>query len=69
MSILEIKEEIKSEIDKVNDERLLEEILKLLHRDEDEIPDWHLSILKEREEKYGSSDEGLEDWDEVEKEI
>jgi hypothetical protein len=69
MSILEIKAEIKSEIDKINDEKLLEEILRLLHRDDDEIPEWHKTILAEREEKYGSGDEGFEDWEEVEKEI
>ena len=69
MSILEIKEEIKSEIDKIDDERLLMEIQKLLHLDESEIPEWHKTILAEREEKYGSGDEGMEDWEDVEKEI
>ena len=69
MNILEKKQEIIAEIGKVNDERLLEEILRLLHREDDDIPEWHKTILAEREEKYGSSDEGLEDWEEVEKEI
>jgi hypothetical protein len=69
MSILEIKQEIKSEIDKVDDERLLEEIRSLLHRDDAEIPEWHKSILAERDEKYGSIDEGMEDWEDVEKEL
>jgi hypothetical protein len=69
MNIVEKKREIILEIDKIDDERLLEEILRLLHREDDEIPEWHKTILAEREEKYGSGDEGLEDWEDVEKEI
>ena len=41
----------------------------MLHREEEDIPEWHKTILAEREEKYGSGDDGLEDWEEVEKEI
>lgn len=69
MTILEMKQEIKSEIDKINDEKLLEEIQKLLHRDESEVPEWHKIILAEREEKYRSGDEELEDWEDAEKEL
>jgi hypothetical protein len=53
MNILEKKQEIKTEIDRVEDEKLLEDILAMLHRDDDEIPEWHKSILMEREKKYG----------------
>ena len=53
------------DIDKINDERLLKEIQRLIHQEEEDIPEWHKSILAEREEKYGSSDESLEDWEDV----
>jgi len=69
MNILEKKQEIISEIGKVNDEKLLEEILRLLHREDDDIPEWHKQILAEREEKYGSDDTAFEDWEEVKKEL
>ena len=65
MNILEKKREIISEIDKVNDEQLLEEILRLLHREDDDIPEWHKEILEERSKKYESGEEEMLDWEEV----
>ena len=67
MSILEIKQEIKSEIDKIDDKKLLEEIQKLLHRDEAEIPEWHKQILNERLEEYEKGNSKMKDWEEVKK--
>ena len=69
MSILEIKAEIKSEIDKINDEKLLEEILRLLHRDDDEIPEWHKQILNDRLEEYEKGNLKMKDWDQVKKDL
>jgi tRNA A37 N6-isopentenylltransferase MiaA len=69
MSILEMKQEIKSEIDKIDDERLLEEIQRLLHRDDAEIPEWHKQILEERLKEYESGNVEMLDWEEVEKDI
>jgi DNA phosphorothioation-dependent restriction protein DptG len=69
MSILEMKQEIKSQIDKIEDKKLLEEIQSLLHRDDADIPDWHKKILEERlkEDRDGTT-EWL-DWEEVKKDL
>ena len=69
MNILEKKQEIISEIDKVNDERLLEETLWLLHREDDDIPEWHKEILEESLKKYESGEEEMLDWEEVKKSL
>jgi hypothetical protein len=69
MNILEKKREIISEIDKVNDEQLLEEILRLLHQEDDDIPEWHKQILEERLKKYESGEEEMLDWEEVKKDL
>lgn len=69
MNILEKKQEIIAEIDKVNDERLLEEILRLLHREDEDIPEWHKEILEERLKKYESGEEELLDWEDIKKDL
>jgi len=67
MNILEKKLEIISEISKTDDEKLLEEIRTLLHRDDAEIPDWHKQILNERLEEYEKGNTKMKDWEEVKK--
>jgi len=69
MNILEKKREIISEIDKVNDEQLLEEILRLLHREDDDIPEWHKQILNERLEEYEKGNAKMKDWEKVKKKL
>ena len=68
MNISEKKQEIKSEIDKIDDEKLLWAIARLLHLDDEgDVPDWHKQILQERLEKYESGNAKMKDWEEVKK--
>jgi hypothetical protein len=69
MNILEKKQEIKTEIDRVEDEKLLEDILTMLHRDDEGIPEWHKQILEERLEKYESGNAKMKDWEDVKKSL
>ena len=64
MNITEKKEEIKSEIDKLEDEKLLWAIARLLHLDDEgDIPDWHKQILKETEVEYVKGNLKMKDWE------
>ena len=67
MNISEKKQEIKSEIDKIDDEKLLWAIARLHLDDEGDVPDWHKQILQERLEKYESGNAKMKDWEEVKK--
>ena len=68
MNIIEKKREIKQEIDQIDDEKLVWAIARLLHLDDEEpIPEWHLTILQERIEKYEKSSTQMKDWEEVKK--
>jgi len=70
MDLLTKKREIKAEIDKIEDEKLVWAIARLLHLDDDaEIADWHLNLVKERTAKYGKDESKLKDWDEVQKNL
>jgi hypothetical protein len=70
MDLLVKKLEIKAEIDKIEDEKLVWAIARLLHLDDDtEIPEWHKQIVEERQEKYEKSGHKLKDWDEVQKDL
>lgn len=69
MNILEKKQEIKSEIDKINDEVLLNEIDRLLHLDEVAVPEWHKKILDERLKDLESDDTEMLDWDDAKKDL
>jgi hypothetical protein len=69
MNILEKKREIISEISKVNDEMLLEEIDRLLHLDEAEIPEWHKQILLERLKEDEAGNTEWLDWEDVKKDL
>jgi hypothetical protein len=65
MNILGKKQEIKSEIDKIDDEKLIWAIARLLHLDEPDIPEWHKQIVMEREEEYNKGTSNARNWDEV----
>lgn len=68
MNIAEKKEEIKSEIDRIDDEKLIWAIARLLHLEDDaDIPEWHKQILEEREAKYQRGEMKFKDWEEVKK--
>jgi len=69
MNIVEKKLEIISEISKTDDEKLLDEIDRLLHLDEAEIPEWHKKILEERLKDDEAGNSVWLDWEEVEKEL
>lgn len=70
MDISERKQMIKSEIDKIEDEKLLWALERILHLEEDvEIPDWHQSIVMERLEKYKKGEGKYVDWDDIEKSL
>ena len=64
------KREIKAEIDKIDDEKLVWAIARLLHLDDEgEMPDWHKQIVQERVVKYEKSDSKLNDWEKVQKKL
>ena len=66
MDLLIKKREIKAEIDKIEDEKLVWAIARLLHLDDEgEVPSWHKQIVEERVEKYGKDDSKMKDWDKV----
>jgi hypothetical protein len=68
MNFVEKKREIKSEIDKIDDEKLLWAIARLLHLDDDaDIPQWHKEILQERAAEYQKGTTQTKDWDQVKK--
>lgn len=70
MDIETKKREIKSEIEKIQDEKLLWAIARLLHLDDDgEVPEWHKEIVRERVAKYESGDSKMLNWDEVQKKL
>lgn len=70
MDLLLKKKEIKAEIDKIEDEKLVWAIARLLHLDDDyELPEWHRNIVQERAEKYGKDDSKMKDWDEAQKNL
>lgn len=69
MNILERKQEIKSDIDKVKDEVLLDESERLLHLDETEVPEWHKKILEERLKEIDAGSAEMLDWDDVKKDL
>jgi hypothetical protein len=70
MNILEKKQEIKSEIDRIEDEKLLWAVARLLQIEEEEdIPEWHKQILEERIKKHGSGQLKMKNWEEVKKRL
>jgi len=69
MDILEKKREIISEIDRIDDEKLLWAIARLLHLDDDDLPAGHKEILNERLEEYQKGNIKMTDWEEVKKNL
>ncbi len=70
MDLTTKKLEIKAEIDKIEDEKLVWAIARLLHLDDDyETPEWHKQIVAERVEKYSKDNSTLKNWDDVQKEL
>ena len=69
MNLLIKKREIKAEIDKIEDEKLVWAIARLLHLDDGEVPDWHREVVEERLVKYERKGAKMKDWDKVEKGI
>jgi hypothetical protein len=66
MDLLLKKREIKTEIDKIEDEKLVWAIARLLHLDDEgETPAWHRQIVEERSVKYEKNDSKMKDWDKV----
>jgi hypothetical protein len=66
MDIILKKQEIKTEIDKIEDEKLLWAIARLLHLDDEiDIPEWHKQIVEESMVEYKKDKSQLEDWDDV----
>jgi|APTNR8051073442_1049403.scaffolds.fasta_scaffold21655_2 hypothetical protein len=64
------KQEIKAEIEKTEDEKLLWAIARLLHIDDDgDVPEWHKSVVREREVKYEKDNIKMLDWDEAKKSL
>lgn len=64
------KREIKEEIEKTEDEKLLWAIARLLHIDDDgDVPEWHKTVVRERIEKYGKEKGQMLDWEEEKKDI
>lgn len=69
MNIVEKKQEIISEIGKIEDEKLLWAIARLLHLDDEDVPEWHKQILNERLEEYEKGNAKMKDWEEVKKHL
>ena len=70
MNIAEKRAEIKSEIDRIDDEKLLWAVARLLRLDdESDIPEWHKEILREREEEYIKGISKARDWEDVKKDF
>lgn len=70
MDLLLKKSEIKAEIDKIEDEKLVWAIARLLHLDDEgEVPEWHKNIVEERLEKYEKGGSKPKDWDAVQKKL
>ena len=66
MDLLLKKREIKAEIDKIEDEKLVWARARFLHLDDEgETPDWHKQIVEERVAKYEKGSDKLKDWDSV----
>ncbi|MFN8287450.1 MAG: addiction module protein [Chitinophagales bacterium] len=64
------KREIQEEIGRLQDEKLVWAVARLLHLDDEgDVPDWHKSILKERVEKYEKGDKKPLDWDQAQKDL
>ncbi|HWB63974.1 MAG TPA: addiction module protein [Chitinophagales bacterium] len=64
------KKEIKEEIERTSDEKILWAIARLLHiDDESEVPEWHKNVVNERVEKYEKGNGKFQDWDEAEKKL
>jgi hypothetical protein len=60
------KQEIKAEIEKIEDEKLLWAIARLLHIDDDGVvPEWHKSVVRERVVRYENGNEKMLNWDDV----
>jgi hypothetical protein len=70
MDLLDKKRGIKAEIDKIDDEKLVWAIARLLHLDDEgETPAWHKEMVHERAAKYEKSDAALKDWEKVQKKL
>ncbi len=70
MDLLVKKREIKAEIDKIEDEKLVWAIARLLQLDDEgEVPEWHKQIVQERLVKYEKGSSKLKDWDKVQKDL
>mgnify|MGYP001551141992 CR=1 FL=1 len=64
------KQEIKAEIENLQDEKVLWAILRLLHLDDEgEVPEWHKEIVRERVERYEKGNGKMLKWDEVQKKL
>ncbi len=64
------KNQIKKEIDKIEDEKLVWAIARLLHLDDEgDIPEWHWGVVKERAAKYAKGKSKMKDWDGVRKQL
>jgi len=56
-------------IDNANDESLVLAIARLLHLEEEQIPNWHKNTLQERIAKYEKEDSKMKDCNEVQKKL
>jgi len=62
------KNEIKRELDKIEDEKVVWAIARLLRLDDDgDVSQWHKDLVKERTVKYGKKKNAMKDWEEVQK--
>lgn len=67
MDLLLKKREIKERVDKVEDEKILSAIARLLNLEEVESPGWHKQIVEERFEEYERNPQNVISWEEIKK--
>lgn len=68
MDIAEKKRLIVSKIDEIQDEWLIRAIEKLLDiEDHDDTTDWHLPLVKERQEQYNAAPNDVIKWEDIKK--
>ena len=67
MNLLLTKKQIKEELDRVTDERLIWAIAKLLNLETGESADWHKQIVEERMQEYERNPENVISWEDLKK--
>lgn len=67
MDLTIAKREIKEEVDRIEDEKVLWAIARLLKLDEHQSPDWHKQIVEERFVEYEKNPQNVISWEDIKK--